>query len=203
MLRARDNPFAVERVLQLRYRFHDDDWPSLLSRLHSLNDRAAIVGPHGSGKTTLLEELGERLSAQGFRAHRLFLNEQCRTLPAEFVRIARGGFGPKDIILFDGCEQLGPFAWQWFRWQTRRADGLVITTHRPGRLPTLLTCESTPALLSELVGQLLDQSDTMTDENLQRLFERHRGNLRDAIRELYDRATDDRPRKSLAATPDP
>ncbi len=203
MLRARDNPFAVDRVLQLRYRFRNDDWLSLLSRLHSLNDRAAIVGPHGSGKTTLLEELGERLSAQDFRVHRLFLNEQCRTYPAEFVRTARDGFGPKDVILLDGCEQLGPFAWQWFRWKSRRAGGLIITTHRPGRLPTLLTCESTPALLSDLVGQLLDQSNTMTDENFQRLFERHRGNLRDAIRELYDRMTDDRPRKSLAATPDP
>lgn len=188
MLRARDNPFAVERVLQLRYRFRDDGWPSLLSRLRSLRCRAAIVGPHGSGKTTLLEELGERLTAQSVRVHRLFLNEQSRAYPTDFVRRIRDVLTPSDIILFDGCEQLGPLAWQRFRWQTRRAGGLIITTHAPGRLPTLWTCETSRALLTDLVSQLLGETATVAEEDLRRLFDKHRGNLRDVLRELYDRA---------------
>lgn len=188
MLRARDNPFAVERVLQLRYRFRRDDWPSLLARLKSLRYRAAIVGPHGSGKTTLLEELGDRLTAQGERVHRLFLNEQCREYPAEFVRRARAEFTPNDVILFDGCEQLGPLAWRHFRWATRRTGGLVITTHRPGRLPTLWTCETSLALLTDLIGQLINLDSMISAESLGRLYDKHRGNLRDVLRELYDRA---------------
>lgn len=188
MLRARDNPFAVERVLQLRYRFRNDDWPALLTRLKSLRYRAAIVGPHGSGKTTLLEELGDRLTAQGFRVHRLFLNEQSRAYPAEFVRTIQVELMPNNVILFDGCEQLGPLAWRRFRWETRRAGGLVITTHAPGRLPTLWTCETNPGLLTDLVGHLTATSSKIAQKDLDGLYAQHRGNLRDVLRALYDKA---------------
>jgi adenylate kinase family enzyme len=188
MLRARDNPFAIEHVLKLRYRFGNDDWTSLLNRLQSLSYRAAIVGPHGSGKTTLLEDLGERLSARGFQIHRLFLNEQSREYPAEFLRRGRKNFTSNDIILFDGCEQLGSLAWLRFRSESRRAGGLVITTHAGGRLPTLRTCETNRGLLGDLVCQLMQSEKTIAPEILDRLFDKHRGNLRDVLRELYDRA---------------
>ena len=187
-MRARDNPFATQRVLRLQYQFGDGDWPSLLSRLTSLNGRGAIVGPHGSGKTTLLEELGERLGSQGVRVHRIFLNEQSRAYPTDFVQRMRDSLNSNDVVLFDGCEQLGPIAWQRFRWQTRRAGGLVITTHRPGRLPTLWNCETNPELLTDLVGQLLDQETALPAEQLRNLYHKHHGNLRNAIRELYDLA---------------
>jgi energy-coupling factor transporter ATP-binding protein EcfA2 len=190
VLRARDNPFAVERVLRLRYQFRDDDWSSLLQRLRSLNDRAAIVGPKGSGKTTLLEELAERLSARGLRIHRLFLNEQSRAYPADFVRRLSSSLGERDIILFDGCEQLSLPAWWRFQWATRRAGGLVITRHLPGRLPTLIECRTTRELFAELVGRLHDPA-MLAPDMLDRLFVKHRGNLRDAIRELYDLAASD------------
>lgn len=187
MLRARDNPFAVERVLRLRYRFRDDDWPSFLDRLQSLRNRAAIVGPKGSGKTTLLEDLAARLEARGLRVHRLFLNEQRRAYPTSFVRNVRDSLGERDFILFDGCEQLSLPVWWRFRWETRRAGGLVVTTHRPGRLSTLIECRTTCELFRELVGSLRDPT-TVAPEALDRLFEKHHGNLRDAIRELYDLA---------------
>ncbi len=64
---ARDNPFAVQRVLTIRYRFLDGSWGDLLERLAALGFRAALVGPHGHGKTTLLEDLGARLDGRGFR----------------------------------------------------------------------------------------------------------------------------------------
>ncbi len=187
-MRARDNPFAVERVLRLRYQFRVGSWPSLLTRLESLRYCAAIVGPHGSGKSTLLEELGERLSVSGFRVHRLFLNEQSRAYPTEFVRLVHDSMTPNDLILFDGCEQLGPFAWRRFRWQTRRAGGLIVTTHRPGRLPTLWNCETNPELLSDLVSQLLADSSNIAAEQIRHLYEKHGGSVREALRELYDLA---------------
>jgi len=186
--RARDNPFAVEQVQRLRYRFRDEDWPSFLNRLRSQNYRGAIVGPKGSGKTTLLEELAGQLAPLGLRVHRLFLNEQRRAYPASFVRSLQNSLGPQDVILFDGCEQLRPLSWWRFRWQTRRAGGLIVTTHRAGRLPTLIECQTTRELFGELVRRLHD-SIALSPETLDRLFEKHRGNLRDAIRELYDLAT--------------
>ena len=190
MLRARDNPFAVEHVLRLRYQFHNDDWSSLLQRLHSLNYRAAIVGPKGSGKTTLLEELAPQLEARGLRVHRLFLNEQSRAYPASFVRCVRRSLSERDVILFDGSEQLSLLAWWRFRWETRQAGGLIITKHRGGRLPTLIECQTSYELFAGLV-QSLHESRTLGPDTLERLFAKHHGNLRDAIRELYDLAASD------------
>src|SRR5688500_16201828 len=66
-LRARDNPFAVHRVLAERYRLDEAGWTRLEARLAALDNRGAIVGPHGSGKTTLLEDLADRLERRGER----------------------------------------------------------------------------------------------------------------------------------------
>ena len=67
------------------------------------------------------------------------------------------------------------------RFRTRRAGGLVITSHRPGLLPTLFECETSPELLAGIVGELAG-SEVEAGE----LWARHRGNVRDALRELYD-----------------
>ena len=123
MMRARDNPFATDRVLQLRYQFRtspDDGLDALLARLESLRFRASIIGPHGSGKTTLLEDLGVHLADRGWHIHSLFLNEQDRAYPLEFLRHSPQ-FTLHDIILLDGCEQLGPWNWRRFRiWRSGR-----------------------------------------------------------------------------------
>ncbi|MEI8379807.1 MAG: hypothetical protein WCJ09_06745 [Planctomycetota bacterium] len=208
-MRARDNPFSVSRVLELRYKFHsqaDQGWTSLLSRLEGLRYRAAIIGPHGSGKTTLLEDLGSRLVEQGFRTHPVFLNRQERAYPHDFVARTVGKLSSRDIVLLDGCEQLGLPDWWRFHWQMRHAGGLVVTTHRAGRLPVLWRCQTNPELLFELVRRLIDSHrfdnpvdnfdgntppefpavPTLTETH--QLFQYHRGNLRDALRELYDRA---------------
>src|SRR6185436_15582003 len=73
-MRAADNPFAVRRVLAIRYRLSGETWEGLLERLAALRYRAAIVGPHGRGKTTLLEDLAPRLEALGFRTRTVTLH---------------------------------------------------------------------------------------------------------------------------------
>src|SRR5438067_315727 len=132
MIKARDNPFAAERVFE-RIRYHPVDlsWREILSRLESLNYRAAIVGPHGTGKTTLTEDLMPHLESLGFRCRLIWLNEGSRAIDwRELTELT-----PADIVLLDGAEQLSPTKWWLFRRRTRRAGGLVITTHLPGRLP--------------------------------------------------------------------
>jgi hypothetical protein len=192
-MRARDNPFATDRVLAIRYTLAGDTWPALFARLAHLHYRAAIVGPCGSGKTTLLEDLEARLAARGFRVKPLRLDCHDRTFAATFlVRFFRG-LAPSDIILLDGAEQLGHRAWRDFYRRAACAAGLIVTTHRRGRLPTLIECRTNAPLLDELVARLLGAVPPERLAVLRRqlpsadeLCVRHHGNIRAALRELYD-----------------
>jgi hypothetical protein len=85
--------------------------------------------------------------------------------------------------LLDGAEQLSLLTWFQFRWRTRRAGCLVVTTHRAGRLPLLHRCATSPELLCNLVSSL---GESLTADESVALYQRHRGNLREAMRELYD-----------------
>jgi len=185
-MKARDNPFSTSRVLRMRYRLEAGEWDSLLDRLAGLQFRAALVGPHGSGKTTLLEDLQPRLETMGFRVHWLRLREDHRALPSDFLSEVLPGLGRSDILLFDGAEQLPGWNWAWFKWQARRAGGLVITTHQPGRLPLLRACATDPDLLATLVRELTGPEAEVWEKEAAKLFHPHQGNVRDVLRKLYD-----------------
>ena len=178
-MRARDNPFASHRVERLRYRLPQGlTWDALLERLADLRHRAALVGPHGRGKTTLLEELAPRLTARGFRVRTVTLRQDERRVDWKRFR----GLGADDVLCLDGAELLGRLAWLRVRLSCRRAGGLIVTSHRPGLLPTLLECDTTPELLAGLVRELTGE-ELDTGE----LFVRHGGNLRMVFWEMYDR----------------
>lgn len=178
-MRARDNPFASGRVEKLRYRLPEGlTWDELLARLAALRYRAALVGPHGRGKTTLLEELAARLAARGFRVRTVTLRQEERRVDWRRFR----GLGVDDLLFLDGAELLGRLAWLRARFLCRRAGGLIVTSHRPGLLPTLLECGTTPELLAELVREL-----TGAELETAELFVRHGGNLRLVFWEMYDR----------------
>lgn len=172
---ARENPFAVHRVLKVRYRLTGLTWEELMMRLEALRYRAAIVGEEGRGKTTLLEDLEPRLAAIGFRVLRAKLG-------AELPRV-----GPRDCVLFDGADLLSPVGWLRLRRTSRRAGGLLVTAHREGLLPTLVRCETTPALLAGIACHLAGEGAGVARiPPAEKLFARHGGNVRTALRELYD-----------------
>ncbi|HEY9422529.1 MAG TPA: hypothetical protein VIW92_14020, partial [Thermoanaerobaculia bacterium] len=102
---ARENPFAVQRVLEIRYRLSGISWDELLERLAFLRFRAALVGPHGHGKTTLLEDLGARLAGRGFRIRSVTLHEGDRRLATPQRRDLFKDLTPSDVLLLDGAEQ--------------------------------------------------------------------------------------------------
>lgn len=192
-MRARDNPFRTEQLERLSYRLQTTTWPKLWMRLETLRFRAAIVGAHGTGKTTLLEELGNRLRERGWSTLHIRCDAEHRTVPRDFkVGLSKRSAG-EPIVLFDGAEQLRPPAWWWFRHRLWPTGGLIITTHRAGRLPTLLECHTSADLLAELAGQLLERADEGVRATAKSLFRNHRGNLRDALREWYDRLASTRP----------
>jgi hypothetical protein len=178
MRRARDNPFAVHRVLRERYRLSSSEWQALMARLERLDWRGAIVGPHGSGKTTLLEDLAGRLEQQGWRIHFLRLNAEQRRLSA------LTGWGAGDFVLCDGAEQLGFLDRLRLVIRAWSAGGLVMTTHGAGRLPVLHRCKTSPELLHSLVASL---GSPLPARFCGELHARHDGNLRAALGELYDR----------------
>lgn len=186
-MRARDNPFAVDRVLALRTR--GVPWDDLLARFETLGRRAAIAGPHGAGKTTLLEDLEPRLAARGHRIRKATLHEGDRQLGPHRRQALLAALGPDDLLLLDGAEQLAPYAWRELAWRSRRAAGLLVTIHGPGngagRLPLLWECRPTPELLAALVADLVGPHEAAALP-LADLFRAHRGNLRDALRALYD-----------------
>jgi hypothetical protein len=184
-MKARDNPFRTDRVLGVRYRLRGESWEELLARLKSLGYRAAIIGPKGSGKTTLLEDLGPHLAALGFGVIRLRLDRETRSFPAQRLKRLFDELSERDVILFDGAEQLSRLDWLGFKLRSKKAGGLVITSHRGGRLPTLKRCATTPELLREIIAELLGP-EAASQINASELHAKHDGNLRDALREMYD-----------------
>lgn len=181
-MKARENPFAVDRVLQWRYRPQGWDWPWLLQRLDQLRYRAAILGPEGSGKTTLLEDLRPHLHALGYQACWLQLTSQQRHLDIA-QRAMLSPLGARDVLLLDGAEQMGRWRWWWLRYRSRRWGGLIVTSHQPGLLPTLVQTASSAEVFRQMVQHLLDGAEVPSD--LEDVLREEGGNLRGALRRLY------------------
>ena len=187
MLRACDNPFRVGQIHALAYEDPALDWDHMLSRLEAQGFRGAIMGAHGRGKSTLLHELGARLEGEGFAIRDVFLNDQSKWSFRDRIRCIQSGELDGQFVLLDGCEQLGPVAWRQFRWAARRASGLVVTTHRPGRLETLFECQTSPGLLDALLARLVPQAVPALHEVAHRLYDEHGGDIRAVWFGLYDR----------------
>jgi hypothetical protein len=191
-LPAHRNPFRSERIESLSFR--GDLSPAvILERCRSRHHgRGALTGPKGSGKTTLLLEIAETLRAQGTVPLLIRLDEGHRSVDWRTLRQELRVPHPPPLLL-DGAEQLGLPAWWRLRLLARRAPLLIVTTHRPGRLPTLLRHRTTPGLLAALVGELLDGTETAgvtpSTGDLEILLEQHGGDIRQCLRDLYDRAS--------------
>jgi hypothetical protein len=179
-VKARENPFRSECVDALAYRAPGFGWDDLETRLAAARGRGAIVGPEGHGKTTLLLEWMERRRRVGDDVVFVKLEAGQRRL-AQHQQAAVDTYGS---VYVDSAEQLGWLGWRELLHLTVAARALVITTHRRGRLPTVFLCRTSPELLGELVRQL-----TGEPRDCSALWRRHRGDIRLALRELYDAAS--------------
>lgn len=181
--RAADNPFASHRIESLSFRRANLDRPALGSHLEQLGGRGAIVGAEGSGKTTLLREL-----AAGVGDHAVIASIPggCPRPWRSLHRQLPMSIDLQHEIFIDGCEQLGAIGWHRLLRRTQHARSLLVTLHRPGRLPTLTFCRPSPQLLHDLVAELAPDDLCALENSLEPLFERHRGNIRLCFRELYD-----------------
>jgi hypothetical protein len=173
----------VQRVDALRYRLAGGP-EALADRFDSLGRRAAIVGPHGSGKTSLLAALAPVLAVRGLATRGLRLHRGERRLGPAGERWLAGA-APGVVMVLDGSDELGLAAWLRVLARSRAAAGLLVATHRRGLLPVLHRCRPGPALLGELMADL-DAGCRCALPAPGELFARHGGNLRLALRELYD-----------------
>ena len=185
-MRAKENPFSVERIERIPFRPLDRSFDQLMSDLERMEYRAAIVGTDGSGKTTLLGQLQEHLSHRGFVVDSTFTS-----LAEPFTRQDRRAFlakmKPGEIVLLDGADHLSVLAWRKFKRSVlHSARGLIITSHKAGLMPTLLECSTTEKLLAELVEELLGGMDGIGKIDLTGIYREHNGNIRECLRHLYD-----------------
>ena len=197
-MKARDNPFAIDHIealLDFEPEWCGIDWPDLIDRWQDLNYRAAIVGPHGSGKSTLLRTLERRLqSDNSTRIFHFFLNDQRRDLEQSewhALESCRSNTATA-VVLVDGAEQFKRRSWLRFRRIIATNTGTIrslVSQHHGSllRWPTLLTTTPTPDLLAHLIEKLApDFRRFLTESEIGNLLARHRGNIREALRECYD-----------------
>jgi len=143
-----------------------------------------IEGPHGTGKSTILAAIVEELTV----ARRLAGSWRLRRRrDAWMVLRALTEAGPGTVVCLDGWEQLGAAAGPARVLALARGVALVVTSHRPTRLPLVVRTASSARLLARIVAQLPDHGGIIRPDDLADALVRQDGNVREALLDLYDR----------------
>jgi hypothetical protein len=184
------NPFATRHVRPGQLRplsaaASEQDMPAVVATIQAAGGSAAIVGPHGTGKSTLLRALAAEFAAAGHLAGLIQLRRG-RDGWAALRLLAAAASGTTACL--DGWEQFGPVGRLSARLLARlRGCHLVVTSHRPTSLPLHLSTSTSLALLEAIVAALPDHGGLIERTDLAHAFDRHGGNLRESLADLYDR----------------
>jgi hypothetical protein len=145
----------------------------------------AIVGPHGHGKSTLLAALTTAAGRAGFATTAVRVRSPLDSWRPIAAALASPGGG---VLACDGWERALPGTALVVRLlAAARRLRVVVTTHCRRGLPVLVRCDTSPALLDELVARLPDHGGLIGGADIDEAYERHAGNLREALCDLYDR----------------
>lgn len=184
-----ENPFSTRHIRPGAIPFFFAPGQSAKELVESLRAGAwwgEIVGPHGSGKSALVCALIPALQAAGRSVLRIDLHDGQRRLPIDLRRA--DNVAENTILIIDGYEQLS--FWSRVRLKgfcRRKRLGLLVTSHQPMGLPLLFRTTPTATLAEEIVRFLLRGRPGLVDSaEIARRLERHGGDLRELLFELYD-----------------
>ena len=193
------NPFASRFIRPGAIPFFDSDDFTFDGVVEALRDNGGwgqIVGPHGCGKSTLLQHLTERFETDGTTVLSFAFRESnkpngpARSLKTKLALIEKEPGGVNNIqVTLDGFEQLN---W-WHRLRMIRICSkagvpLLVTTHRPlNRLPIIASIELTAAIAERVTRHLFDDAGFIEKLDFGSLLNRHNGNMREILFDLYDR----------------
>ena len=212
---VKHNPFSTRKTSpgQVPFFFGNCDFDSLAGKIAGnesefghLYDHfvqfdywAQIVGGHGTGKTTFLAHFIALLNKNGHPVGQIALHDGQRKLPQEFweqqksmaADFKRSASKKPSITIIDGYEQLSLLQKSWLQWFAfNNKLGLLVTTHTKKRhFPVLFQTKTNFDILLLIVEHLFREQNDLTPPDrvlCLSLFERHRGNLRDVLFELYD-----------------
>jgi len=188
-LSVSENPFCTRRISPgaIPYIFPSgESAESLADRLRQAGWWGQITGPHGSGKSTLLAALTPAIQQAGQQTILMTLHDRERRLPLRLQSDVR--FRPPAVLMVDGYEQLSHWSRLMLKRTCRRQGvGLLVTTHTSVGLPDIFRTVVTSDLAGQIVHLLLgDREPPFTPEEVSRCLSRHRGDLREALFELYD-----------------
>ncbi|HJT77193.1 MAG TPA: hypothetical protein VJ739_08325 [Gemmataceae bacterium] len=189
----RGNPFATRWVRPgaIPYFFPEGvSAAGLVERLRQAGWRGQVVGRHGTGKSTLLAALLPELRRAGREPLSVALHDGTRRLPAEAWAglAAAERQGRPLVMVIDGYEQLGRWERFCLRLRCRRhGHGLLVTAHGGVGLPPLYRTEVTPQTAGRVLDHLLREwGSGITHADLAGRLAVRRGNLREALFDLYD-----------------
>ena len=194
----KSNPLATRYVLPGRLQWLPPDGDSIdavFERLDKLRFRAAIVGAHGTGKSTLMTHLMPLIETRSRRVVHLQLRGSWNSC-CQLWTMARQWTSRGNVLVLDGYEQLPWLARGIIVFWTRiRGVGLLVTSHRPTLLPTLLMTQTDIRVIHQLLDSLLpadtpNRGQLLDNARLQMLLEKHRGNVRELFMQLYDELED-------------
>ncbi len=191
------NPFATRytRPGAIEYLFPaGQSAESLVDKLRGNGWWGEIVGPHGSGKTTLVTALMPALQDAGRQVLRYVLTPdggdrpECLAPAGAFAALANLALDGETQLILDGYERV---SWWWRRriqvLCRKRGAGLLVTSHQPLGLPSLVQAEPTVQLAEQIVEKLLPRGDvSITPADVRAAYAQHNGNLRETLFALFD-----------------
>jgi hypothetical protein len=181
------NPFATRWVRPgaLPYVWPRGDGGAALLALLGPGAPVEIIGPHGSGKSSLVAALVQLLRQRGRALVLSSLHDGGSRRRTE----QWPGAAPR-VHIVDGFEQLPAWRRRFERWRRWRAgDALLVTAHAPQGMQHQVRTDVDAALTATVVSALLQRAELPTRIDPRQAFarvQRHRGNLREALFELYD-----------------
>lgn len=192
-----ENPFCARRVRPgaAPFLFPAGQNPeTLVDRLAGCGWWGQIIGAHGSGKSALVAAMVPAIEQCGRSVALIELHDGQRRLPIGLRTVP--GLDRTSVVIVDGYEQLS----RWSRWGLRRfcrrhGCGLVVTAHRPAGLPELFRTAVDLSLAQRVVEQLLTgYPAAIAREEIALRMDRHQGDLRETLFDLYDLYEQRRPR---------